>query len=138
MLQSATDVLAAFQNFKLDADHYQEKPVQDNLSEATSSTFFAKYMTNPKLLELQLSDSDFRRSILIQFLIILQYLSSPVKFKLGSYELKPEQQDWIKEQVSLVYNLLCETPANSNNFSDSVRHILAREELWNNWKNAGK
>lgn len=94
-------------------------------------------MTNPKLLELQLIDADFRRSILIQFLIILQYLSSPVKFKLGSYEPKAEQQEWIKEQVTLVYNLLAETPANSHKFAESVRHILTREELWNNWKNAG-
>ena len=94
-------------------------------------------MTNPKLLELQLSDADFRRSLLIQFLVILQYLSSPVKFKLDTYELKPEQNDWIKEQVASVYNLLAETPANSAKFAESVKHVLTREELWNNWKNEG-
>lgn len=94
-------------------------------------------MTNPKLLELQLSDADFRRSLLIQFLVVLQYLSSTVKFKLETYELKPEQNDWVKEQVTLVYSLLAETPANSAKFSEAVKHVLTREELWNNWKNEG-
>ena len=137
-MQSATDVLAAFQNFKLDAEQIHDRPVQEHLAEASSSTFFAKYMTNPKLLELQLSDADFRRSLLIQFLVVLQYLSSPVKFKLDTYELKPEQNDWVKEQVALVYNLLAETPANSAKFSEAVKHVLTREELWNNWKNEGR
>jgi len=43
--------------------------------------FFAKFLTNPKLLALQLSDSNFRRSVLVQFLILFQYLTSTVKFK---------------------------------------------------------
>ncbi|KAK6626388.1 hypothetical protein RUM43_006699 [Polyplax serrata] len=136
-VNSANDVLAAFKNFKLDAEQFQDKPIVEHFAEATSSTFFAKYMTNPKLLELQLSDSDFRRSILIQFLIILQYLSSPVKFKLESYELELKQLGWIKEQVELVYQLLAETPTNSEKFAQAVKHILSREELWNNWKNEG-
>lgn len=44
--------------------------------------YFAKFLTNQKLLELQLSDSNFRRCVLIQFLILFQYLSSTVKFKM--------------------------------------------------------
>lgn len=43
--------------------------------------YFAKYLTNEKLLELQLSDSNFRRYVLLQFLIMFQYLNSTVKFK---------------------------------------------------------
>lgn len=43
--------------------------------------FFAKYLTNSKLLALQLSDSNFRRAILMQFLILFQYLQLTVKFK---------------------------------------------------------
>lgn len=43
--------------------------------------FFAKFLTNPKLLALQLSDSNFRRSVLVQCLILFQYLRSSVKFK---------------------------------------------------------
>lgn len=43
--------------------------------------YFAKYLTSQNLLELQLGDSNFRRYILLQFLIMFQYLDSPVKFK---------------------------------------------------------
>ena len=34
-----------------------------------------------QLLDLQLNDSNFRRYVLLQFLIIFQYLNAPVKFK---------------------------------------------------------
>jgi THO complex subunit 1 len=43
--------------------------------------YFAKYLTSQNLLELQLGDSNFRRYILLQFLIMFQYLDSTVKFK---------------------------------------------------------
>lgn len=43
--------------------------------------FFAKFLTNPKLLALQLSDANFRRAVLVQFLILFQYLQLTVKFK---------------------------------------------------------
>lgn len=36
-----------------------------------------------------------------------------------------------------VYRLLEETPPNGKKFSETVRHMLKREELWNNWKNDG-
>ena len=43
--------------------------------------YFAKYLTSQNLLELQLGDSNFRRYILLQFLILFQYLDAPVKAK---------------------------------------------------------
>lgn len=43
--------------------------------------YFAKYLTSQKLLELQLSDTNFRRYVLLQFLILFQYLTSTVKFR---------------------------------------------------------
>lgn len=46
------------------------------------TNFFAKFLTNPKLLALQLSDSNFRRAVLVQFLILFQYLQVSVKFKM--------------------------------------------------------
>jgi len=53
-------------------------------SESTEQNihYFPKYLTNQKLLELQLSDVNFRRYILLQFLLLFQYLDAPVKFKL--------------------------------------------------------
>ena len=48
----------------------------DNAAETpTTSSYFAKYLTSPKLLQLQLNDSQFRRYILVQMLVSLQWLS---------------------------------------------------------------
>lgn len=85
-------MLAAFTSFKLEeprqpaAAAAAATPAADAMevsdAEVTESQhFFAKFLTNPKLLALQLSDSNFRRSVLVQFLILFQYLRSTVKFK---------------------------------------------------------
>lgn len=75
----------AFSSFKLE---YQKEckidPAKLDCSMEGSvkeTHYFAKYLTNEKLLELQLSDSNFRRYVLLQFLIMFQYLNSTVKFK---------------------------------------------------------
>lgn len=39
---------------------------------------FAKYLTNQELLELQLSDSNFKLYVSSQLLVILQYLNSAI------------------------------------------------------------
>lgn len=124
------DVLSTFKSFKLEDVGTQNGTTQ-------SQHFFAKFLTNPKLLSLQLGDSNFRRTILVQFLILSQYLVSNVKFKGENDKLTSQQEEWIKEMESTVYTLLNETPPNGKEFSSSIKHILKREELWNNWKNEG-
>lgn len=85
--QHITSVLSAFNSFKLEEQSsviVPSKSTEDGEHIATdeSQHFFAKFLTNPKLLALQLSDTNFRRSILVQCLILFQYLTSTVKFKL--------------------------------------------------------
>ncbi|XP_045450663.1 THO complex subunit 1 [Melitaea cinxia] len=138
-------VLSAFSSYKLESVELQKsklnrlKPVNSDMEtqENKEQHYFAKFLTNQKLLELQLSDSNFRRCVLIQFLILFQYLTSTVKFKMESQELKSDQLDWVKETTSLVYKLLAETPPNGKRFAECVKSILKREEHWNNWKNDG-
>lgn len=90
--QHSGSVLSAFSSYKLEAIELQ-KSKMNRLKPVTASTnvemhetkeqhYFAKFLTNQKLLELQLSDSNFRRCVLIQFLILFQYLTSSVKFKM--------------------------------------------------------
>lgn len=150
------NVLAAFKSFKL--EEHRNRSSKSKKDSATSNAsamevdegvpnvenmiaegqhFFAKFLTNPKLLSLQLSDSHFRRSVLVQFLILFQYLTSQVKFKAESLSLTPAQAEWIKETEAMVFQLLEETPPQGRKFCASVKHILQREELWNNWKNDG-
>lgn len=54
-----------------------------------------------------------------------------------SHALTPAQNEFIKETEIKVYRLLEETPPNGKKFSQTVRHMLKREELWNSWKNEG-
>lgn len=137
-------VLSAFSSYKLEAIELQKskmnrlKPVtDDDMHGMKEQHYFAKFLTNQKLLELQLSDSNFRRCVLIQFLILFQYLSSSVKFKMETQELKKDQTDWVNETTALIYRLLGETPPDGQRFAECVQHILKREEHWNAWKNDG-
>ncbi|GFY55636.1 THO complex subunit 1 [Trichonephila inaurata madagascariensis] len=132
-----SEILTVFGSFKSD-DAKLSKWKQAKLpSPDGSSVYFAKYLTSPKLLELELSDSHFRRYVLVQFLILFQYLTLPVKFKLESYILTEEQQNWLKETTKNIYKLLEETPPNGETFAQDVEKILQREEYWNAWKNEG-
>ncbi|XP_076669732.1 THO complex 1-like protein Hpr1 isoform X2 [Andrena cerasifolii] len=146
----ASSVLSAFSSFKLEEQRsYPTTSVKtDSLMEGThkETPYFAKYLTNQKLLELQLSDSNFRRYVLLQFLILFQYLNSTVKFKAflasgyetsETHELKPDEIDWVKATTEQVYALLAETPPDGPTFAETVKNILKREEHWNAWKNEG-
>ncbi|KAM7359809.1 THO complex 1-like protein Hpr1 isoform 2-T2 [Cochliomyia hominivorax] len=151
----ATTVLESFASFKLEDnrstssqddiynDLIENISLDDNFkteivqSAQKVDNFFAKFLTNPKLLALQLSDANFRRAVLVQFLILFQYLQLTVKFKSESNTLNPSQSEFIKETETKVYQLLEETPPNGKRFSRTVKHMLAREEMWNNWKNDG-
>ncbi|VDP16333.1 unnamed protein product [Soboliphyme baturini] len=100
--------------------------------------YFAKYLTNQRLIQLQLSDSNFRRSILTQFLITFQYLTADIKFKDKKIcVLTDEQLQWINEMTEKCYVLLSQTHPDGKHFAEVVKHILEREELWNEWKNNG-
>ncbi|CAK9799633.1 THO complex subunit 1 [Anthophora quadrimaculata] len=137
----ASSVLSAFSSFKLEEQrNYPSTWVKVDSSMEGShkeTPYFAKYLTNQKLLELQLSDSNFRRYVLLQFLILFQYLNSTVKFKAETHELKPDQVDWVKATTEQVYSLLTETPPDGPRFAETVKNILKREEHWNAWKNEG-
>ncbi|XP_036343387.1 LOW QUALITY PROTEIN: THO complex subunit 1-like [Rhagoletis pomonella] len=139
---TAADYLESMK-MDLDASEFAAEVDNPSCSEVNSQNvrqsdhFFAKFLTNPKLLTLQLSDSNFRRSVLVQFLILFQYLQLTVKFKTESNTLTTAQTDFIKETEAKVYKLLEDTPPNGKRFSRTVRHMLTREEMWNNWKNDG-
>jgi len=132
------DVLSAFGSFKLDDVKFAHNTFnQDIAQNSDKPMYFAKYLTNQKLLDLQLADSNFRRYVLIQFLILFQYLTTPVKFKSDTYSLTDEQAKWIKDTTDIITKLLEETPPDGATFSKAIQHILAREENWSNWKNDG-
>ncbi|XP_012271663.1 THO complex subunit 1 [Orussus abietinus] len=135
----ASNVLSAFSSFKLEEQRSGPPATikSDGEGSHKETHYFAKYLTNQKLLELQLSDSNFRRYVLLQFLILFQYLNSTVKFKAETHELKPDQVEWVKSTTDQIYALLAETPPDGSSFAETVKNILRREEHWNAWKNEG-
>lgn len=139
--QYTKEVLNVFRSVKLEHVTWKKKAKEFKDLQGSDSKdlarYFAKFLTNEKLLDLQLSDSNFRRTILVQMLIIYQYLAGNVKFKSTNQVLSESQSTWIKDATSQVYELLRETPPDGDKFAKTVEHILEREENWISWKNEG-
>lgn len=127
-------VLKAFSSSKLD-DNKSSRRKLDTKRQTETKTFFAKYLTSEKLLDLQLNDSNFRRYVLVQMLILFQYLNAQVKFKTSNQVLSEDNLNWTKSTQEKVVQLIRETPPDGDSFANTVEHILTREEFWNNWKN---
>ncbi|KAL0626420.1 THO complex subunit 1 [Plecturocebus cupreus] len=61
-------VLAVFKSYKLDDTQASRKKMEE-LKTGGERVYFAKVLTSEKLMDLQLSDSNFHRHILLQYLI---------------------------------------------------------------------
>ena len=140
------EILKAFKSYKLEEEvrsssrKIKIKPASVGVADANEYNelhYFSKFLTSEKLMSLQLRDSHFRRHILIQCLILFQYLSSSVKFKGPSHVLTDTQATWIKNATDKVYALIKETPPNGEEFAAYVRQVLVREDSWIVWKNGG-
>eukprot|EP00053_Salpingoeca_punica_P013692 m.123873 g.123873 ORF g.123873 m.123873 type:complete len:586 (-) comp16268_c0_seq1:127-1884(-) len=104
---------------------------------AEEHQYFAKFLTSPKLFALQLADANFRRQILVQYLILFQFLSIPSKARKEQYKLAAAQEDFVKSARTRVFNLLSETPPDAEHFIAGIKDLLAKEERWVAWKVAG-
>ncbi|RXN14278.1 THO complex subunit 1 [Labeo rohita] len=148
-LKFSDETLAVFKSYKLDDMQASKRKLEEMRTAAGDHVYFAKFLTISdlvtqgkfpfflQLMDLQLSDSNFRRHILLQYLILFQYLKGQVKFKSSSCVLNDDQSLWIEDTTKLVYQLLRETPPDGDKFASMVEHILNTEENWNSWKNEG-
>ncbi|XP_039610651.1 THO complex subunit 1 isoform X2 [Polypterus senegalus] len=136
-LKYSDETLAVFKSYKLDDTQASRKKLEELKTAGGEHIYFAKFLTSEKLMDLQLSDSNFRRHILVQYLILFQYLKGQVKFKSSSCVLTDEQSLWMEDTTKLVYQLLKEIPPDGDKFAAVVEHILNTEENWNAWKNEG-
>ncbi|PFX17743.1 THO complex subunit 1 [Stylophora pistillata] len=125
--QYTKEVLNVFRSVKLEHVTWKKKAKEFKDLQGSDSKdlarYFAKFLTNEK--------------ILVQMLIIYQYLAGNVKFKSTNQVLSESQSTWIKDATSQVYELLRETPPDGDKFAKTVEHILEREENWISWKNEG-
>ncbi|XP_052176612.1 THO complex subunit 1 isoform X7 [Diospyros lotus] len=119
---------------------FEAQPLSDeegnaNNLEDEAATFSIKYLTSSKLMGLELKDPSFRRHILVQCLILFDYLKAPGKTDkdLPSETMKEE----IKSCEERVKKLLEMTPPKGSEFLHSIEHILERERNWVWWKRDG-
>uniref|UniRef100_A0A7N8Y5F5 THO complex 1 n=1 Tax=Mastacembelus armatus TaxID=205130 RepID=A0A7N8Y5F5_9TELE len=137
-LKYSDETLAVFKSYKLDDMQASKRKLEELRAAGGEHVYFAKFLTSEKLMDLQLSDSNFRRHILLQYLILFQYLKGQYCLKGKHFcVLNDDQATWIEDTTKLVYQLLREIPPDGDKFATMVEHILNTEENWNSWKNEG-
>ncbi|KAK3843330.1 MAG: THO complex subunit 1 transcription elongation factor-domain-containing protein [Linnemannia gamsii] len=114
------------------------------------STYFPKFLTSPKLLQLEIVDPYFRKHILVQFLIMVQYLQShnltakeaqarittPNRQFLSQWILDVKDQEWTEATRPKILKHLKATGVETgdSSFLSTVEEILKDEESWVQWK----
>jgi hypothetical protein len=125
------------------SDQADDKSTEGEVTNATrqqpaSDSFYCtKYLSNSRLLHLQLADAGLRRNVLCQLLMVLGQLgdnSAVIALKLPA-ELKPKTVTDISRDFSKrCLALLRGTPADGDAFTGLVKQVLHRERNWSLWK----
>lgn len=129
-------VVSSFKAFRLD-DVADASGSGAAVATTDSNEYFAKFLTSSKLFRLQQSDSHFRRQILVQMLVLFQYLTGSVKFKKDNFTLSTAQSDWITKMQATCFHLLKLSPPSGEQFALDVKRVLKSENHWVQWKNDG-
>ncbi|KAK1261780.1 hypothetical protein QJS04_geneDACA019562 [Acorus gramineus] len=129
-LSSLNVVLDAFEAQPLSEDDGHSSGIEE------ASSFNIKYLTSSKLMGLELKDPSFRRHILVQCLILFDYLKqAPGKNdKDGPSESMKEEIKSCEERVKRLLEMI---PPKGKEFLHSIEHILEREKNWVWWKRDG-
>ncbi|KAI0066697.1 UDP-glucose 4-epimerase [Artomyces pyxidatus] len=128
----------------------KRKREPDSDSEERSSSkdyFFAKFLTSPDLLDLEIADTHFRRQFLFQLVILLHHLLTFTKTAKATwvsprnrslqmeFTLEPADAQWVTETIAKAQEELRQTAPGGRVFADTVATILEREKNWVRWKN---
>ncbi|KAF8628277.1 hypothetical protein AX15_004041 [Amanita polypyramis BW_CC] len=109
--------------------------------------FFAKFLTSPDLLDLEIADTHFRRQFLFQLLILLNHLLTFTKAAKSTWSsarnrslqmdftLEPADVQWVQDTLNKATEELRQTTPNGRTFADTVSTVLERERNWVRWKN---
>jgi len=120
-----------------------EKQAVDAMFKKRDTEFFpTKYLSNSRLLRLELSDPSLRRSVLLQCLILLQKAERLSSLKANSTGKNAsrfpvdltEKSSGISGLKKRIGKLLEETPSDGKSFVESVARTLERESNWQTWK----
>ncbi|KAI0297614.1 THO complex subunit 1 transcription elongation factor-domain-containing protein [Multifurca ochricompacta] len=109
--------------------------------------FFAKFLTSPDLLDLEIADTHFRRQFLFQLLVLLHHLQTFTKEAKASwvssrnrslqmdFTLEDDAVQWVSDTIARGYEELRQTAPAGRVFADAVAGVLERERNWVRWKN---
>ncbi|KAG0226479.1 hypothetical protein BGW42_003615 [Actinomortierella wolfii] len=119
-------------------------------AEAASSTYFPKFLTSPALLKLEISDPYFRRHILLQFLIMIDFLldhaedpqkdwsNTPNKAMIPTWTVDNSMVTWATDFRKRIGRELAVTSmsasGNGRGFTLTVKNTLIHERSWIQWK----
>ncbi|KAF9115955.1 DNA repair protein rad50 [Mortierella sp. AM989] len=122
--------------------------IKDKVAEP--AIYFPKFLTSSKLLQLEMADPYFRKHILVQFLVIIQYLenhnatakeaytkiTNPNKSFQPHWILEEKDQEWVVSVKPRIYKQLKATGLESGDkgFMNTVNAVLGHEESWIQWK----
>ncbi|WVQ78944.1 hypothetical protein IAT38_001036 [Cryptococcus sp. DSM 104549] len=108
--------------------------------------FHPRYLTGKRLLDYELADPSFRRQILVQYIILFQFLLhltpgfvTKQAFTGGmprSFVLGREEEAWVKLKAQEIKEELKAMPDGAD-FESTVISIITRERHYANWKNDG-
>ena len=134
-------ILSAFEKFALKTD----PGTTGGLSAASSAAYLStttvynpKFLTSSRLLRLQLQDPELRRNVLCQILIICDRMLSPEAKMPDAYRTSKAiaATATLEDMCSRALNLLRSTKPDGPAFTRGVQHVLERERVWVQWKEA--
>ncbi|KAF8511906.1 THO complex subunit 1 transcription elongation factor-domain-containing protein [Hysterangium stoloniferum] len=108
---------------------------------------FAKFLTSPELLDLEIADTLFRRQFPFQLLILLQHLqyftpTEVVKWATTrnrslhmDFTLTPADAKWVEETWIRAIEEMRPTSPNGKVVGETLGAVLERERNWIRWKN---
>eukprot|EP00946_MAST-07B_sp_MAST-7B-sp1_P002536 g2536.t1 len=143
-------ILSAFEKFELKSDSAATGGLSVAPSAANSGTvsptrhlstatvYNPKFLTSSRLLRLQLQDPELRRNILCQILIICDRMLSPEAKMPDAYRTSKAIAATVTLEgiCSRALNLLRSTEPDGPAFTRGVQHVLQRERVWVQWKEA--
>ncbi|KAG6840767.1 hypothetical protein C0991_004552 [Blastosporella zonata] len=125
----------------------KREPEPEEVNSTNQEYFFAKFLTSPDLIDLEVADTHFRRQFLFQLLILLHHLLTFTKTAKAiwtapnnralqmDFTLEPADAQWVQDTINRATEELRQTTPNGRAFSEAVSVILEREKNWVGWKN---
>ncbi|KAG7099950.1 hypothetical protein E1B28_001743 [Marasmius oreades] len=119
----------------------------ESAEDAVEEYFFAKFLTSPELIDLEIADTHFRRQFLFQLLILLSHLLNYTKAAKAAWQttrnrslqmdfvLSDTDAQWVQETFTKAMEELRQTTPNGRAFADTAAVILERDRNWIRWKN---